>query len=136
MRKRNGFTLIELLVVIAVMAILVAILFPVFAQAREKARQASCLSNLKQIGAAMLIYTEDYDTRYPGGGEFRWELWAPGPQGSWDKLPTACCGDVARRNVAVLLQPYLRNTHVFLCPSDPKGELHSGGGKSYDPRIV
>src|SRR2546425_13354298 len=61
MGRRRGFTLIELLVVIAVIAILAAILFPVFAQAREKARAATCPSNVKQIGSAMLMYTQDYD---------------------------------------------------------------------------
>jgi prepilin-type N-terminal cleavage/methylation domain-containing protein/prepilin-type processing-associated H-X9-DG protein len=61
---RRGFTLIELLVVIAIIAILAAILFPVFAKAREKARQASCLSNLKQLGLALMQYTQDYDERY------------------------------------------------------------------------
>src|SRR5918997_594162 len=60
-RKTGGFTLIELLVVIAIIAILAAILFPVFAQAREKARQTSCLSNLKQIGTASMMYVQDYD---------------------------------------------------------------------------
>src|SRR5690349_23826516 len=63
--KRNGFTLIELLVVIAIIAILAAILFPVFAQAREKARAASCLSNLKQIGLALMMYVQDYDELLP-----------------------------------------------------------------------
>jgi prepilin-type N-terminal cleavage/methylation domain-containing protein/prepilin-type processing-associated H-X9-DG protein len=65
--KRSGFTLIELLVVIAIIAILAAILFPVFAQAREKARQVTCLSNLKQIGTGLMMYVQDYDERYPFG---------------------------------------------------------------------
>lgn len=64
-RNKNGFTLIELLVVIAIIAILAAILFPVFAQAREKARQTTCLSNLKQLGIAFLMYAQDYDETYP-----------------------------------------------------------------------
>ncbi|NLO06641.1 MAG: DUF1559 domain-containing protein [candidate division WS1 bacterium] len=63
--RTRGFTLIELLVVIAIIAILAAILFPVFARAREKARQASCLSNAKQIGLAMLMYVQDYDEMFP-----------------------------------------------------------------------
>src|ERR1700756_3607746 len=66
-RRRSGFTLIELLVVIAIIAILAAILFPVFAQAREKARQASCASNMKQIGLAMIMYVQDYDETMPVG---------------------------------------------------------------------
>src|ERR1044071_6983028 len=63
--KRRGFTLIELLVVIAIIAILAAILFPVFAQAREEARAISCLSNSKQIGLALYMYIQDYDEKYP-----------------------------------------------------------------------
>jgi len=77
--KRTGFTLIELLVVIAIIAILAAILFPVFAQVREKARQITCVSNLKQIGLGILQYNEDYDEHFPmvdyipaGGNELRW----------------------------------------------------------------
>ncbi|MGC4047413.1 MAG: prepilin-type N-terminal cleavage/methylation domain-containing protein, partial [Armatimonas sp.] len=65
MNTRRAFTLIELLVVIAIIAILAAILFPVFAQAREKARQTSCLSNTKQIGTGLMMYTQDYDETYP-----------------------------------------------------------------------
>ena len=64
-RSRRGFTLIELLVVIAIIAILAAILFPVFAQAREKARQTTCTSNMKQIGLALMLYLQDYDERFP-----------------------------------------------------------------------
>ncbi len=63
--KRKGFTLIELLVVIAIISILAAILFPVFARARENARRASCQSNLKQIGMGMMMYTQDYDEKFP-----------------------------------------------------------------------
>src|SRR5438093_3292231 len=65
MRQRYGFTLIELLVVIAIIAILAGILFPVFAQAREKARQAVCLSNFKQIGTGVMMYIQDWDDTYP-----------------------------------------------------------------------
>src|SRR5436190_5033002 len=64
-RRRPAFTLIELLVVIAIIAILAAILFPVFAQARERARQTSCLSNIKQLGTALLMYVQDYDETLP-----------------------------------------------------------------------
>ena len=76
--RRRGFTLIELLVVIAIIAILAAILFPVFAQAREKARQVTCVSNLKQIGTAIMVYVQDYDETYPpvdydvNGVRFTW----------------------------------------------------------------
>src|SRR5215467_15487314 len=72
---RRGFTLIELLVVIAIIAILAAILFPVFAQAREKARSISCLSNVKQIGLGTSMYVQDYDERFPvtwGSGQDPW----------------------------------------------------------------
>jgi len=95
--KRRGFTLIELLVVIAIIAILAAILFPVFAQAREKARQTSCLSNQKQLGTAILMYTQDYDEVYPTGLQDSW----------WD-----CTW---YRTTA----SYVKNDGVFKCPSDP-----------------
>src|SRR5262249_11852373 len=113
--RAYGFTLIELLVVIAIIVLIAAILFPVFAQVREKARQASCLSNLKQIGQATLLYLQDYDDRFPGGPGRR-GLWYPGPQGSWESMPTRCCGNVARETVAVSLRPYLNSTEVLRCP--------------------
>jgi prepilin-type N-terminal cleavage/methylation domain-containing protein/prepilin-type processing-associated H-X9-DG protein len=90
--RRTGFTLIELLVVIAIIAILAAILFPVFAQAREKARQASCLSNVKQISLGMMMYIADYDECFVNvTGSYRW----------YDPL-----------------YPYVKNAGVFQCPSN------------------
>ena len=75
MRRRTGFTLIELLVVIAIIAILAAILFPVFAQAREQARMSTCLSNFKQIGLGVKMYIQDWDETYP--------RWAPDGTRAW-----------------------------------------------------
>ena len=89
---RRGFTLIELLVVIAIIAILAAILFPVFARAREKARQASCLSNVKQLALAALMYAGDYDDTLPFTHSF----------GAW---------------WTDALQPYIRNAQILRCPS-------------------
>jgi len=94
--KRRGFTLIELLVVIAIIAILAAILFPVFARAREKARQSSCQSNLKQLALAMLMYAQDYDERMP----MRWV-----ERGSDDIY------------IPDLIYPYVKNAQLFECPS-------------------
>ena len=99
-RKPKAFTLIELLVVIAIIAILAAILFPVFAQAREKARQTSCLSNLKQLGLGMNMYAQDYEGALM---QTSWEL------GSFK----------AKVHWSYLVQPYVKNERVFVCPSDP-----------------
>jgi prepilin-type N-terminal cleavage/methylation domain-containing protein len=96
--SQSGFTLIELLVVIAIIAILAAILFPVFAQAREKARTATCLSNLRQIGLANQMYVQDYDERFPFAGH------------DW---PQASFVDVWNG-----LGPYMKNTQMFICKSD------------------
>ena len=98
-RVRSGFTLIELLVVIAIIAILAAILFPVFAQAREKARQASCQSNVKQYAAATFMYVQDYDEMFPMSAylngtciaTFHWQV-----------------------------HPYVKNAQVTQCPSEPQ----------------
>jgi prepilin-type N-terminal cleavage/methylation domain-containing protein len=119
--KRRGFTLIELLVVIAIIAILAAILFPVFAQARAKARQANCLSNIKQLSLGVMMYTQDYDETYPGGPGVA-SLWYPGPQGSWDNLPTTAYGNVAPTNVGSRIVPYIKNTGVFSDLDDPTGD--------------
>jgi prepilin-type N-terminal cleavage/methylation domain-containing protein/prepilin-type processing-associated H-X9-DG protein len=108
--KRRGFTLIELLVVIAIIAILAAILFPVFAKAREKARTSSCTSNLKQIGLALVQYVQDYDEKYAFNNI------DPGNTGT------------QRLGFALLLQPYIKNQQVFLCPSDTNPNAAASGG--------
>lgn len=103
MMNRRGFTLIELLVVIAIIAILAAILFPVFARAREKARQASCQSNLKQIGLAGHMYATDYDDRLAACNTGRsLDKWGNGPARIWWQG---------------LLMPYSKNHELYACPS-------------------
>ncbi len=104
--RRRAFTLIELLVVIAIIAILAAILFPVFAKAREKARQSSCQSNLKQIGIAMLSYRQDYDERHL---KQRWTA------GQALNNPFGTAGD--GMTYFWVLDPYVKNSQVFICPS-------------------
>lgn len=112
---RRGFTLIELLVVIAIIAILAAILFPVFARAREKARQTSCLSNVKQIALGMLMYIQDYDERFPyfASGSSSVDPWICWPH---------------------QLQPYLKNWQIYQCPSSPYGGEMNYHGTLYPIR--
>jgi len=137
--RRSGFTLIELLVVIAIIAILAAILFPVFARAREKARQASCTSNLKQLGLAMLMYVQDYDNCFPdsrvvSGG--RWPVWY---------VPNNYMGAAHIQNYAIriwsdstqtvpdgyaaIIGPYVKNMQLFKCPSDTDADRWISGAQ-------
>jgi prepilin-type N-terminal cleavage/methylation domain-containing protein/prepilin-type processing-associated H-X9-DG protein len=131
--NRRAFTLIELLVVIAIIAILAAILFPVFAQAREKARQTSCLSNLKQTALGFLMYSQDYDELFPAGC-------ANVPQQpGWTYTllhivpPTWSSAQNHPRVVASYLifsytiQPYIKNYGVYACPSGPVVKSGLGG---------
>jgi len=106
---KRAFTLIELLVVIAIISILAAILFPVFARARENARRASCMSNLKQFGLGMMMYVQDYDETFPhyySGG-----IAAGNPPGGTWNLGT---GNWAWQQI---LYPYTKSTQIFVCPS-------------------
>src|SRR6188508_3224214 len=95
--KFRGFTLIEILVVIAIIALLAAILFPVFSRARENARRAACMSNLKQIGLAIVQYTQDYDERLP-----------------------MRCNPASNISWRTFIFDYVKSTDVFRCPSNPR----------------
>ena len=110
--NRRGFTLIELLVVIAIIAILAAILFPVFAKVREKARQASCMSNMKQQGLAILQYTQDYDELMPQATVDYSGSW---PTGTFWTAPST--SSVSGTQWANAIQPYLKSYAVYTCPS-------------------
>lgn len=105
-KHKQAFTLIELLVVIAIIAILAAILFPVFARARENARRTSCVSNGKQMGLATMMYLQDYDETFPRNRQ-------PAPHAStfWQHT----------------LQPYIKTTNIFLCPSTTRTNVADGG---------
>ncbi len=109
-QRIRGFTLIELLVVIAIIAILAAILFPVFARARENARKSTCQSNLKQISLANRMYMSDYDET-----TFRWRRYSfNAPNGNYP-YPTD------QQSLVAITQPYVKNSNVFVCPSGAGG---------------
>jgi prepilin-type N-terminal cleavage/methylation domain-containing protein len=127
-RGRKGFTLIELLVVIAIIAILAAILFPVFAKAREAARKTSCSSNLKQIATGMLMYVQDYDEVFPAAYAIQAGAGQPadGDTQHWCwSMERVDGGYIARTQalqaaggtLRLMMQPYIKNSQVFKCPS-------------------
>ncbi|MEN6643363.1 MAG: prepilin-type N-terminal cleavage/methylation domain-containing protein [Armatimonadia bacterium] len=123
--RRRGFTLIELLVVIAIIAILAAILFPVFAKAREKARQASCLSNIKQLMLGVIQYAQDYDETLPSyrvNNALYPSVW----------LDRDNTGAMDRHFWMEQIEPYLKNVQILFCPSQGgMGQGVTSGGKMY-----
>lgn len=124
--NRRGFTLIELLVVIAIISILAAILFPVFARARENARKASCASNLKQLGLGWQMYAQDYDGMNPSVA-FNWYL-KPGDLRHAPSPPAPAAG--VRADWPDLIHPYVKDAGIFACPSDPRLKPSYGYGSS------
>ncbi|RZM04883.1 MAG: DUF1559 domain-containing protein, partial [Pedobacter sp.] len=111
--SKSAFTLIELLVVIAIIAILAAILFPVFGRARENARRSSCQSNLKQIGLGIIQYSQDYDEKIPAGdmGSL-----ASGPNGTYEATWDTC------------VYPYIKSVQILACPSDTGSSVVNNHG--------
>ncbi|MEJ5251070.1 MAG: DUF1559 domain-containing protein [Chthonomonadetes bacterium] len=126
--RKSAFTLIELLVVIAIIAILAAILFPVFAQAREKARQTGCLSNLKQLALGVLMYTQDYDETFPKNEFVDQNRWGEWPANHYIWSSVRCVG------------PYLKNRDIYRCTSDAgtvdAGIISAFAGTDRQPGIL
>jgi len=122
--NKRGFTLIELLVVIAIISILAAILFPVFAKVRENARRAACQSNLRQIGVAMIQYEQDSDELIPDRRDLKgptdYRNWSPAT--AWPATSDPRCGWAA-----VVLNPYLRSSGIWTCPSVQGTTLGNSG---------
>jgi prepilin-type N-terminal cleavage/methylation domain-containing protein/prepilin-type processing-associated H-X9-DG protein len=115
MKMKNGFTLIELLVVIAIIAILAAILFPVFTKVREKARQTACMSNMKQLGLAFMQYNQDNDEAMPPHFDPGYPSGPGGGQGGW----------------AGSIFPYVKSKGAFACPSDASRDINDSKGVPY-----
>jgi prepilin-type N-terminal cleavage/methylation domain-containing protein/prepilin-type processing-associated H-X9-DG protein len=137
--RGGGFTLIELLVVIAIIAILAAILFPVFAQAREKARQTGCLSNQKQLSTSIMMYTQDYDETYPLAASYNpttnaWFTNLHDTPANWRLTTTA---GIDRHNSFWInaIQPYQKNYGVSPCPS-AQTVVEFGTPASYDAALA
>ncbi|HSV75039.1 MAG TPA: DUF1559 domain-containing protein [Chthonomonadales bacterium] len=131
MRARaTGFTLIELLTVIAIIAIIAAILFPVFSTVRGKAREISCVSNLRQIGLSMRMYMQDYDEVFPWAidptDRYTPQIWSPHPE--WQRwLATMPM-------LHEVLQPYVRSAELFHCPADTGYDIVDFTGEALDAR--
>jgi prepilin-type N-terminal cleavage/methylation domain-containing protein len=128
--RRTGFTLVELLTVIAIISVLAALLFPVFATARGKAREISCISNLRQIGLAIKMYTQDYDELFP---------WAVDPTDKftpeiWNGYPEFQAEIPFMPFMHEALQPYIKSQDLFRCPADTGYDVEDFTGVPLDAR--
>jgi prepilin-type N-terminal cleavage/methylation domain-containing protein/prepilin-type processing-associated H-X9-DG protein len=123
MKAKNGFTLIEILIVVAIIILLAALLFPAFSRARENARRAGCMSNLKQIGLGIAQYTQDYDERLPQPWTY---VRFDGTK--WVKNPSTA-SDGKYGSWRVFIKPYVKSTAIFQCPSNPKRNASAGDGE-------
>jgi prepilin-type N-terminal cleavage/methylation domain-containing protein/prepilin-type processing-associated H-X9-DG protein len=148
--RRPGFTLIELLVVIAIIAILAAILFPVFARAREAAKSSVCINNMSQIGKAMMMYVDDAHDRYPKAAEgwrcagrphtAHWVTAGSGPRCPTSMRIGSYCLDVADPRTGSLY-PYAKGAEIYVCPSNRKSQPNCGfhncpGGPYSDAGVI
>ncbi len=128
---RKGFTLIELLVVIAIIAILAAILFPVFAQAREKARQTQCISNAKQLGTALIMYISDWDNMLPSSNYAEAAGAGIDPRAWYGPWANPWPGSqlhkeyIQNRSYRGIMMPYVKNGALFVCPSDAQADKNA-----------
>jgi prepilin-type N-terminal cleavage/methylation domain-containing protein len=125
---RSGFTLVELLTVIGIISLLTSLLFPVFATARSKARELSCVSNLRQVGLAIKMYTQDYDEYYP---------WALDPTDRytpdiWDGHPDFKAQIPFMPMLQETLQPYIKSNELFHCPADTGYKIEDFTGRFFD----
>lgn len=127
--RRTAFTLVELLVVIAIVAILAALLFPVFATARAKAREISCVSNLRQVGIANSLYTQDYDGLYPFAVDPA-DRWTPQ---IWSSVPDFQALIPSLPMIQDVLQPYVKSKEIFHCPGDTGFDYEDFTGLAIDP---
>jgi len=118
-RSKRGFTLIELLVVIAIISILAAILFPVFARARENARRSSCVSNLKQMGLGFMMYTQDFDEHMPNGFNTY-------PSAGAYRFPNGGLANTSTQPWYSMIYPYMKNWQVLNCPSASTDLYYNG----------
>jgi prepilin-type N-terminal cleavage/methylation domain-containing protein len=121
--RSGGFTLIELLVVIAIIAVLAAILFAVFARARENARQTACVSNVRQLGLAWMMYVQDNDETFPPSNSPMSSQWGPsttytGPYSCKPCRPHLKTNDAVIYDQTIYADPYTKNQDIFKCPSD------------------